>query len=99
MALNYDAVRKLKTQIAAKAWGDSQFRAELEKNPKAAMEKLLGQSLPPEVEIKLAVDDPNTLNIVIPEKIGATGELSEDELASVSGGGWGCFCFCDCIHI
>lgn len=93
---SYEEIKKVKDQVAAKAWADKEFRKELKANPTAALQKLFGASFPKSVEVKLFEDNQKTLNIVIPEANEKQGELSEEELSSVSGG-WGCIC--DCFNV
>jgi hypothetical protein len=84
----FDLNQDLEVQAIAKAKEDPAFKQLLLTNPKAAIEREIGQSLPSGLEIEVVQQTPNKLYMVLPlekDQI-QTQELSERELESVSGG-------------
>ncbi len=86
-------------ELIAKAWADEAFKARLKNDPKAAM-KELGID-PPAMELQVVESTPQKMYLVIPPK--PTGELSDQALDKIAGGGWGdfvskfdTFCGCSC---
>ena len=70
---------------------DTEFRAELLKDPVVAIEALLGEALPKNYSIKLVESDPNyTATFVLPPL--SSGEISDDALDGVAGGVHGGSC-------
>jgi hypothetical protein len=70
------------SNLAAK---DKAFRAELLSNPNAAVEKLAGEPLPENFNIKIIESDPTySATFVLPLML--SNDLSDDELAAVAGG-------------
>jgi hypothetical protein len=88
MSENEVTIDMIKAAAGEKARQDDAFRAELLANPHAAVEKLIGTALPPQITIKAIEEAPNTYIIGVPAKgtIGANGELSDGELEAVAGG-------------
>ncbi|HXX79496.1 MAG TPA: NHLP leader peptide family RiPP precursor [Ktedonobacteraceae bacterium] len=74
--------------IIAKASKDEAFREQLLNNPKAALERALGITIPREVTIQVHEDTPTTFHLVLPEnsKEGNPRDLSDAELEHVTGG-------------
>jgi hypothetical protein len=74
--------------VQAKAGQDAAFRAELLSNPRAAVEKLFGTAIPPQIKLEAVEQAADTYLIVVPHvaKTGAGGELSDADLESVAGG-------------
>ena len=71
-------------EIIVRAWKDENFKEKLISDPK----KVLGEAgitLPTNAKIKVHVDTPDTINLVIPRNP-AESELSEEALNAVSGG-------------
>jgi len=60
-----------------------EFKQKLVENPKEVFEKIVDFKFPEDFEIAVHQDTQRTLNIVLPD---TTDELSEVELAAVSGG-------------
>ena len=77
--------------IVDKAREDKAFKQELLNNPKAAIAKELNVELPAELEIEVAQQTPQKLYLVLPLEVAleeeAGGELSEEQLEAVAGGG------------
>lgn len=55
-------------KLIVKAWEDEAFKQELLNNPKAAIEKALGVSLPEGIEIYVHEQTPTTVHLVLPMK-------------------------------
>jgi hypothetical protein len=86
------AVRTFKDNLIKNAAENPEFKEKLINNPKEVVEKRLNYKLPENFEIAVHEDTPMKLNIVLPLD---SAELSEVELAAVSGGG--CYTHCDII--
>jgi Nitrile hydratase, alpha chain len=80
--------KTLQEQIVARAMQDEVFRQELLSNPKAAVERGLGITLPEGTNIQVYEDTPNTIHVVLPMKIqsGEPLELSDEDLEQAVGG-------------
>jgi len=78
----------IQEQIIAKAMKDEAFRQELLNNPKAAIERTLGISIPAGVTIAVHQETPTTFHLVLPVKATspAWAELSDAELEQATGG-------------
>ena len=72
----------LQDWIISIAMHDQAFRQELMLNPKETLERELGITFPPEVEIEMHEDTPTTIHLVLPlkPKTGALMEVSFAEL-------------------
>lgn len=83
--------KQLEEILVKKAAENSDFKAQLLRDPKAAIEKATGQSFPAKLEIKAVEETPSKIYIRIP-----SDELSDDDLDSASGGSWcfNCTLFC-----
>lgn len=81
-------VAQLNAAVVRKALADNAFRAELLKNPKAAIEKALNMPLPSGVTLKVIEAAPTEYTIVLPyqAKTAADGEMSDSDLEAVAGG-------------
>jgi len=79
-------------QIRGLAASDPAFRAELQKNPRAAIERavsgIVGSdfNLPKDIEIVVVEDTPERIHLVLPRDTSSERELSDAELATVAGG-------------
>ncbi|AEF42692.1 NHLP leader peptide family RiPP precursor [Hoyosella subflava] len=85
--------------IVSKAQSDSDFRQALLSDPAAAVSKELGAEWPSDVSLRVVEETPQEVYIVLPPAPKGDGELSDDQLASVAGGGshhtdcsWGATC-------
>ncbi len=69
---------------------DPDFRAELLAAPRAAVSKLLGLALPDAVQVEVHEETLTHIHLVITTP-SASGEISDDDLELVAGGGecWG----------
>src|SRR5476649_2672726 len=74
------------TDVLSKTWTDETFRLKLLSNP-AAVLKAEGVELPAGVEVRVVEDTDRLFHLVLPVKTTLEGELSDDDLANVSGGG------------
>ena len=77
-------------QLIAKAWSDEEFKARLMANPKDAMAEV-GMDVPEGLEIEVVENTQEKVYLIIPPK--PDGELSDDDLDKVSGGGGGVYGF------
>ncbi|MGI8601541.1 MAG: NHLP leader peptide family RiPP precursor [Verrucomicrobiales bacterium] len=75
---------QLREIIAIKSHRDPAFRTSFLSDPKAAVERILGTSLPANMQVSVVEDTDARVHIVIPPM--ASDELSEDQLEAVSGG-------------
>lgn len=81
----------LEQRIVSKAMIDPAFRAALLSDPKAAIEKETGVSLPDNVRVQVVEQSKDLLNLVLPmDESSGSAELSDKELEAVAGGA-GCF--------
>lgn len=77
---------ELQEKIVSKALSDAAYKQELLANPKAAVEKELGITIPEGVAINIMQETGEQVFLVLPYIEDAEGELSEDQLESVAGG-------------
>ena len=75
---------QIREAVATKAYADSAFRESLKSDPKAAIEGLVGTSLPENVTISVIEDSDSNVHFVIPPA--STDELSDAQLEAVAGG-------------
>ena len=78
----------LQEKVIVKAMKDEAFRQELLVNPKGALERELGITLPQGVNVQVHEDTSTTIHIVLPMKAqtGEPMELSDAELEQATGG-------------
>jgi hypothetical protein len=80
------AMRKnAEAAIVKRAWSDPTFRANLLKDPKGTLEKA-GVRFPNGATVVIHEEAANTFHYVLPQVPSTSGELSEAELETVSGG-------------
>ncbi|MBD2387092.1 NHLP leader peptide family RiPP precursor [Cylindrospermum sp. FACHB-282] len=81
--------QKLEEKIIAKAMEDPTYKQCLISNPKAVIEKELGEKLADDLIIEVIQQSPKHLYLLLPAEIDelvAAGIISESELNSVAGG-------------
>jgi nitrile hydratase alpha subunit len=76
----------LQDWIVSIAMHNQAFREELVRNPKETLERELGITFPPEVEIEMHQDTPKIIHLVLPlePKTGSLMEVSYAELEDSS---------------
>lgn len=75
--------RQIESQLRSKAEQDPAFRQVLVTDPRAAVEKALGLSVPAGIQLSVMEETSDRLCLVLPAP---KGELSDLELESVAGG-------------
>ena len=75
---------EMQGKIIAKAQAEPEFRAQLVADPKTAIEELIGVELPAAINLQVHEDSATSFHLVLPP----SGELTEDELATVFAGDW-----------
>lgn len=83
---SFGARKDKEAEIVAKALKDATFKQELLSNSKATIEREVGQTLPPGLEIQVVEETPTTLYLVLPSTSTVPRELSDQQLESVAGG-------------
>ena len=73
---------EMKARILSKAEEDSEFRAQLIADPRAAILAETGATIPDGFDVVVHEDSATTAHLVLPP----SGELSEAEMESVAGG-------------
>ena len=73
---------ELKTQILSKAEEDSDFRARLIADPRAAIASEVGTAIPEGFDVAVHEDSATTAHLVLPP----SPQLTEDELERATGG-------------
>ncbi len=56
----------LKVQIIQKAWKDPEFKAELLRDPKSALQASFGIMVPEEIELQVMEETPSSYFLIIP---------------------------------
>ena len=75
---------EMQSKLIAKAQAEPEFRSQLVADPKATIEGLIGSELPEAINIQVHEDSATSFHLVLPP----SGELTEDELATVFAGDW-----------
>jgi hypothetical protein len=79
--------KDIRDALVRAALKDEEFRESLIANPKLAIERALGTTLPDNLEVELLQETENLMYIVLPKQIPAKAEeLSDAELETVAGG-------------
>ncbi len=73
---------EMRTKIVDKATGDADFRARLLGDPKGALERELGVTIPASLSIEVHEESGATAHLVLPPD----SKLSESDLQAVAGG-------------
>lgn len=83
-----DAYEQNKKKLFARTMKDKALRQEILSNPKAVIERELGVRLPERLEVRVHVNSPDVLHVVLPADVDAAAvqELSDEELEVVAGG-------------
>jgi hypothetical protein len=85
MSWTQEEMNEVYAKVMQKATADEEFRKELLENPKVAIEKLTGETLPDDYKIKVLENDPNyTATFVLPDV--REDDLNIDDLENVAGG-------------
>ena len=90
---------EMERRLIERSLQDEDFRRVLLEDPKATVEQELGTPLPEEVQIRVVEETPDTIYLVLPSSspLGGAGELSDQDLEAIAGGGatfWGATCSC-----
>jgi hypothetical protein len=94
---------EMERRLIQRSLEDEDFRQSLLDAPKGTVEQELGSRLPESIEIRAVEESADTIYLVLPSAsaVGEGGEISDEELEAVAGGGtWTdptCFtCGSDC---
>ncbi len=71
--------------LAARYLKDEDFRAEFDKDPKAAISKAAGREVPSDMEVKIHRNDEKCWHIALPSKA-RIDALGEEDIDGISGG-------------
>lgn len=77
----------MEARVVERAIKDESFRRQLIADPHAALQQVLGVSLPGTVSIEVVEETPGTMYLVLPPADTGSRELSEEEVGAVAGGG------------
>ena len=96
----YDQRKAFDADLIEKALKDDDFRKALLADPKAALEKEWGVSLPADLNIAVHQESKHQLHVVLPSAAQAGDELSADELHTDSSKSWKHFgeCVLECTQ-
>ena len=73
---------EMRTKIVDKATGDAEFRARLLGDPKGALERELGVTIPASLSVEVHEESGETAHLVLPPD----SKLTESDLRAVAGG-------------
>jgi hypothetical protein len=95
-----DGRAEMEGRLIQRSMNDESFRRRLLEDPRAAVEEELGTSLPEGVRVRAVEETTDTIYLVLPSSspLGEGGELSEQDLETVAGGGgtyWGATCLAE----
>ena len=91
--MDREEFQKAYGKVVAKAWADPDFKAKLLADPKTVL-KENGLEFPEDVELRVVENTDKLVHLILPPE--PTGQLSEEELEKVAGGGVIWFCACAC---
>lgn len=77
----------MEARVVERAMKDESFRSQLIADPHAALQQVLGVSLPGTVRIEVVEETPGTMYLVLPPADTGPRELSEEEVGAVAGSG------------
>ncbi len=81
--------KEMEAKVTQKAMEDSEFRAKLLEDPKAALAEFGGKAVPDGISVNIVEEKPNTVTIVVPPtpaQFSENAELSDDALENIAGG-------------
>lgn len=86
--MDKETIRDYELDIIVKAWRDEQFRQNLLKDPKKAIEKEFNITVPKEVKVFVHEENDQSLHLIVPSVPSnfTAASLSDDELKEVIGG-------------
>lgn len=80
-------LNQLREIVFRQASSNPKYREALLEDPKELLAKQVGHPLPSNMNVKVVEETSNTVYLVLPYAAPDVGELSEDDLQTVSGGG------------
>jgi hypothetical protein len=86
MLITKDETDRIFRDIFARSQRDPEFRQLCLTDAAAAVTEISGQSVPPGFALRFVDNAGAHLTLVLPDPVGAEGELSDEELSGVSGG-------------
>ncbi|MCA9508263.1 MAG: NHLP leader peptide family RiPP precursor [Myxococcales bacterium] len=86
--MDKELIRDYELDIIVKAWRDENFRQQLLKDPKNAIEREFDIKVPHDMNISVHEENEQSLHLIVPSVPPhfITGDLSDDELKDVIGG-------------
>lgn len=79
--------KQTEAQVIARAQQDASFRQRLTKDPKGAISRELGITLPDSVNVEVVEETSSKVYLVLPPRAASAGsQLSDAELEGVAGG-------------
>lgn len=82
-----NARKQTEAQVIARAQQDSAFRQQLAQDPKGAIAREMGITLPDSVNVEVVEESPSKVYLVLPAQTAQAGsQLSDAELENVAGG-------------
>jgi len=84
-----DQRQKLDRKVVERAMQDAEFRTKLVADPRAAIASEFGYTVPANTEVRVVEETAGTHYVVVPAaQLQADGELNEEALEAVAGGGF-----------
>lgn len=90
----YDQRKNFEAELVDKALKDDRFRQALLADPKGALEREWGVTLPPDMQISVHQESRNHLHVVLPSAAGAGDALQSAEMQPVILSSWGHAALC-----